>query len=139
MIPRSSSLPPFRVGMMRRLAGSLLVAGSLLGPVGLIALPATTAHAQDRGPVQRVVSGKVIDKAEAPLKGAIVYLKDGHTNSVKSFIADDAGGYRFGQLSQNADYEIWAESNGKKSAVKTISSFDSKKAFSINLKIDTGA
>jgi hypothetical protein len=98
-----------------------------------------SAFAQDRGPVQRVVSGKVISKSDSPLKGAVVYLKDDHTNAVKSFIADDGGGYRFGQLSQNTDYEIWAESNGKKSPVKTISSFDSKNSFMINLKIDTGA
>ena len=90
-----------------------------------------------RGPVQRVVQGKVIDHADAALKGAVVYLKDGHTLSVKSFIADDQGEYRFGQLAQNTDYELWAESNGKKSSVKTISSFDSKNQFYINLKIDT--
>lgn len=95
------------------------------------------ALAQQRGPVQRVVQGKVIDHAEAALKGAVVYLKDGHTLSVKSFIADDQGEYRFGQLAQNTDYELWAESNGKKSSVKTISSFDSKNQFYINLKIDT--
>ena len=67
----------------------------------------------------------------------MVYLKDGHTLSVKSFIADDQGEYRFGQLAQNTDYEIWAENNGKEESVKTISSFDSKNQFYINLKIDT--
>ena len=95
------------------------------------------AVAQQRGPVQRVVQGKVTDHSDAPLKGAVVYLKDGHTLSVKSFIADDQGEYRFGQLAQNTDYELWAESNGKKSSVKTISSFDTKNQFYINLKIDT--
>lgn len=62
-----------------------------------------------------------------------MYLKEGR--SVKSFISNDDGGYRFGQLAQNTDYEIWAEQDGKKSDVKTISSFDSKNHFYIDLKI----
>jgi hypothetical protein len=96
------------------------------------------ASAQQRGPVLRVVQGKVVDKGDAPLKGSVVYLKDDHSLSVKSFIADDQGAYRFGQLAQNTDYELWAEFEGKKSNTRTISSFDSKNEFVINLKIDTG-
>jgi hypothetical protein len=91
------------------------------------------AHAQQQ---QRVVSGKVVDAENAPIKGAVVYLKDSRSLAVKSFFSDDQGGYRFGQLSQNTDYEVWAENNGKKSGVKTISSFDNKSQFFINLKID---
>jgi len=94
--------------------------------------------AEQRGQMQRVVSGKVVDKSDAALRGSIVYLKDDKTLAVKSFIADDNGGYRFGQLSQNSDYEIWAELDGKKSSTRTISSFDNKNEFVINLKIDTG-
>jgi Carboxypeptidase regulatory-like domain len=98
----------------------------------------TPVQAQQRGPVQRVVSGKVMDKSDTGLKGVIVYLKDTHSLAVKSSITDDAGAYRFGQLASNTDYEIWAELSGKKSNTKTISSFDSKNQFFINLKIDTG-
>jgi hypothetical protein len=94
------------------------------------------AFAQQRGPEQRVVQGKVVDAGNAPIKGAIVYLKDSRNLAVKSYFSDTAGEYRFGQLSQNSDYSIWAENNGKKSAVKTISSFDNKNQFYINLKID---
>ena len=85
---------------------------------------------------QRIVQGKVVDKSDAGLKGATVYLKDAHTLSVKSYIASDDGSYRFGQLVQNTDYEVWAEIGGKKSSVKNISSFDTRNEFNITLKID---
>ena len=99
-------------------------------------LSATPVFAQARGPVQRIVHGKVEDKDGAGIKGAVVYLKDGRTSSVKSAISDDDGSYRFVQLSQGTDYEIWAQSDTKKSATKSISSFDSKNEFNITLKID---
>ncbi len=123
--------------LLRSIAGKVVL-GSCSFAAFSLATPDSPLFAQQRGPVQRVVQGKVMDKAEAALQGAVVYLKDGHSLAVKSFISDDQGAYRFGQLAQNTDYEIWAESNGKKSPVKTISSFDSKNQFFINLKIDTG-
>ena len=100
--------------------------------------PVTSLFAQQRGPVQRVVQGRVMDKSDGLLQGAVVYLKDGHSLAVKSFISNEQGTYRFGQLAQNTDYEIWAERDGKKSQVKTISSFDSKNQIYIDLRIDTG-
>ncbi|CAN5630419.1 hypothetical protein BH10ACI4_BH10ACI4_29850 [soil metagenome] len=125
---------------VRSLAGSLLIfscsVSTVLVGTGLTLLPAS-ASAQQRGPVQRIVQGKVTDKSDAAIKGAVVYLKDTHSLAVKSSIADEEGSYRFGQLAQNVDYEVWAESNGKKSGTKSISSFDNKNQFYINLKIDT--
>jgi Carboxypeptidase regulatory-like domain len=120
-----------------RVAGKVVLLSCSFAGFSVVT-PVVSLYAQQRGPVQRVVQGRVMDKSEALLQGAVVYLKDGHSLAVKSFISNDQGAYRFGQLSQNTDYEIWAEHDGKKSQVKTISSFDSKNQIFIDLKIDTG-
>lgn len=116
---------------LRSFAGKAVLAVVALVAVSLAAT--TPASAQS---AQRTVQGKVVDKSDAPIKGAVVFLKDDHTLSVKSAISSDDGGYRFGQLAQNTDYELWATSDGKKSNTKTISSFDSKNQFIIDLKIN---
>ena len=93
-------------------------------------------HAQSNA-VRRTIEGKVHDKNDAPLTGAIVYLKDSRTLAVKSFISDDEGVFHFGQLSQNTDYEVYAEFEGKRSKSRNISSFDNKNDFNFTLKIET--
>jgi hypothetical protein len=102
----------------------------------LLPMLTPTLLAQQHEPVQRVIEGKVVAKSGAPIKGAIVYLKDDHTASIKSAITGDDGSYRFGQLSLSTDYELWAAIDAKKSSTRTISSFDSKAEFHIDLKID---
>ena len=106
-----------------------------LAVLASLALPARQLLAQQQA--QRVVQGKVEGSSGAGLKGATVFLKDDHTLAVKSYIAADDGSFRFGQLLQSTDYELWAEFNGKKSSVKNISSFDTRTEFNITLKIDT--
>jgi hypothetical protein len=86
---------------------------------------------------QKVVEGKVVGSSSQPQTGAIVYLKNTKTGDIKSFISTTDGSYRFGQLSSDIDYEIWAEYQGRKSNTKTISSFDSKKLLDYRLKVDT--
>ena len=132
---KSRTGPPYTLRMTRS-SFSLLRSVSLQVTLLASVFGGATLTAQ-RGPVQRTVQGKVTDKGEGAVGGAVVYLKDDHTMAVKSFISEADGGYRFGQLSDGTDYELWAESNGKKSPTKTISSFDTKKSFQINLKIDT--
>ena len=120
-----------------RMATASLALNLALG-VGFVAgvtLGAAPAMAQNRGPVQRTIKGRVEDKSGHGIKGAVVYLKDGRTSSVKSAIAEDDGSYRFVQLSQNTDYEIWAKSGDQKSSTHSISSFDSKNDYDITLKI----
>jgi hypothetical protein len=117
----------------RRVFGALV---ALLLGFTAVATLATPASALAQDSATRTVQGKVVDKSGTGLKGATVYLKDSHTLAVKSYIATDDGSYRFGQLAQNVDYELWAESGGKKSSTRNISSFDTRKEFDITLKID---
>lgn len=122
-----------KMSRSRRRAAALGLAMAL----GFTAAPvAPRAQAQQRGPVHRTVEGKVKGKDDAPVKGAVVYLKDSRTLAVKSFISDEDGAFHFGQLSQNTDYEIYAEFQGKRSKVKKISSFDSKNDFIFTLNIE---
>lgn len=84
----------------------------------------------------RTVSGIVTDKAENPLPGSVVFLKNVRTNAVSSRFADKDGNYKFSGLDPNVDYEVHAELDGAKSASKTMSSLDSRKEMTLNLKID---
>ena len=104
--------------------------------VATLSIASPLARAQQRGPVHRTVEGRVHDANDAPVKGAVVYLKDSRTLAVKSFLSDDEGNFHFGQLSTNSDYEVYAEFQGKRSKSKSVSSFDSKNDFNFTLKLD---
>lgn len=103
----------------------------VMGPVLV-----SSASPDARPPAQRVVQGRVLDKKDAPIIGAVVYLKDTRSLSVKSYLTDESGRFHFGQLADGADYEIWAEQNGKRSSSKSISQFNSKLDIQFTLKID---
>lgn len=115
-----------------RCLGASLILGGLLGGPGMFVVLPSAAVAQTN---DRVVQGKVELSSGGMAKGAIVYIKNAKTLEVRTYIATDDGSYRFGQLSSDADYTVWAELQGKKSKEKTISSFDSKKLFNIVLRI----
>jgi hypothetical protein len=84
----------------------------------------------------RTVRGVVTDKSEKPIQNSVVFLKNLRTNVVLSHFTDEEGSYRFTGLDPNVDYEIQAESGDQKSATRTVTSLDSRKEITINLKLD---
>ena len=97
---------------------------------------ASDPDAKKTKPTSKMLTGIVTDKGDKPVPGAVVYLKNMKTLTVKSFFAQQDGAYRFPQLSLNTDYEVYAEKDGKKSATKSVSQFDDRYNPTINLTID---
>ncbi|HEY1895940.1 MAG TPA: carboxypeptidase-like regulatory domain-containing protein [Terracidiphilus sp.] len=95
------------------------------------ALPA--AQAQNLG--QRVVTGSVHDVDSAAVSGATVFLQNLKTKSIRSYTSAKDGRFRFVQVNMSDDYNLWAEKNGKKSAIKTVSSWDARKEFEADLTL----
>jgi len=104
----------------------------------VLAMVAITAAAQDskREAQLRTVHGIVQDKSDNLVSECVVFLKNTRTNVVRSSYTDNTGKYRFSGLDPNADYEIYAEKDGAKSATHTITSFDSRKDITLSLKIE---
>lgn len=92
----------------------------------------TDAQAQATG--MRVVSGAVLD-GDDPVIGATVFLKNQKTKAIRSYSSTEKGHYYFAQVNMVDDFDLWAEKGGKKSAVKTVSSWDSRKDFITDLKL----
>ena len=97
------------------------------------ALTVFTALAQGD---MRTVRGTVLDKDENPLPSAIVHLKNVRTLTVRTYISDGTGQFRFSGLDPNVDYELHAERDNWTSNTRTISSFDTRKEIVVPLKID---
>ena len=102
-----------------------------------IALASLPSAAKDKGDAGRLLMGRVVDKQDAPLSSAVVYLANTRTRAVKTFIVGQDGNYRFPALSPNVDYEVYAQFQGHKSDTKTVSQFDTRPQVNINLRIDT--
>ncbi len=91
------------------------------------------AEAQNLG--QRVVIGSVVDANSAPVAGATVFLRDIKSKTIRSYTTTERGRFRFAQVNMAEDHELWAEKDGKKTAVKSVSSWDARKEFEVELKM----
>jgi hypothetical protein len=67
--------------------------------------------------------------------GATVFLKNEKTKSIRSFTSLENGHFHFAQVNKDEDFDLWAEKDGKKSAVKIVSSWDSRTDFISDLKL----
>ena len=95
-------------------------------------VPCCRGYAQQTA---KSVEGKVLSSSAGPLPGAIVYLQDEKTNVIRTLIATADGEYRFAQLPADTDYQVWAEFKGKKSKIRLVSSFDTKRNVTYDFKI----
>jgi len=95
------------------------------------------ASAQKNKPVGRLLVGKVLDRRDNPLPDAVVYLTNNRTRAVKTYIVGPDGTYRFPALTTSVDYEVYAQYEGGKSDVKSVSQFDDRSQVYVDLKITT--
>jgi hypothetical protein len=91
------------------------------------------AQAQNFG--DRTVSGTVLSPDSAPVPGATVFLKNQKTKTIRSFSSIANGHFHFAQVNMAEDFDLWAEKDGHKSAIKTVSSWDARKDFISDLKL----
>ncbi len=92
------------------------------------------AHAQANFG-QRVVNGVVLSADGGVQTGAIVFLRNTKSKSIRSYTTAADGHFRFAQVNMSDDFDLWAEKDTKKSPSKTISSWDSRKEVAVELKM----
>jgi hypothetical protein len=114
----------------------LALSVAMLWTSALASPPPYGSPYKDKEPQSKVLLGKVLDGGDNPLAGAVVYLTNTRTRAVKTYIAGKEGDYRFPGLTENTDYEVYAQYQGHKSDTKSVSQFDSRPTVNVNLKID---
>lgn len=116
-----------------RVAAGALFAALAFGVLSVGGMLAPASFAQNLG--QRAVNGTVVDADSAPVLGATVFLRNSKTKSIRSYTSTKDGRFRFVQVNMSEDYDLWAEKDAKKSAVKTVSSWDTRKELEVELKL----
>lgn len=112
---------------------ALLAAGLLPLPCrsGLIAPP--MAQAQNIG--DRTVTGNVYDGKSDPVSGAVVFLQNQKSKTIRSYTTDTGGSFSFAQVDMTQDFNLWAEKGSRKSGVKVVSSWDARKKWVGDLRL----
>ena len=122
-----------RTSLAAGAAFTLLAAGLVpLGSRGVLIGP-IAAEAQNLG--QRVVMGAVVGANSAPVAGATVFLKDLKSKAIRSYTTTEKGRFRFTGVNIAEEHELWAEKDGRKTAVKNVSPWDTRTEFEVELKL----
>jgi hypothetical protein len=118
--------------------GGILRHAAVLALFLLVCASSGLAQRSKKGDEQnnRSVQGSVTSAEDTPVAGAVVQLKNTKTLQIRSFITKEDGSYYFNGLSPDVDYELRADYQGSASPTKTVSSFDSRKTVTINLKLN---
>lgn len=97
--------------------------------------PAAQYGAQAQNIGQRTVAGRILGADDQPVRGATVFLRNLKTKTIRTYNTDEKGHFRFTLVNMAEDHELWAEMDGKKTPVKTVSSWDTRKQFDAELKL----
>ena len=131
--PKRSEVSHFIEG--RQLKNRWTPALLLLATLAFLAATPSIAQDNKGEPQLRTVHGTAVDGKDNPIPSAIVYLVNSKTQSVKTYIADESGNYRFSGLDPNVDYELHAEHDDLTSSTRTVSSFNSSREIEVILKV----
>ncbi len=120
---------------------TMLAAGVVFAALALGVVPSASrsaafapfAQAQNMG--MRTVNGTVLNSAGQPIADATVFLQSQKTKTIRSFTSIANGHFSFAQVDKSQDFNLWAEKNGKKSAVKTVSSWDTRDTYFTDLTL----
>jgi len=105
--------------------------------LGVLLILPSGLQAQKKGDSNtRSVTGVVTGPDDAPVSNAVVQLENTKTQQIRSYITKEDGVYHFYELSTDVDYKLKADYQGATSSSKTLTSFDSRKQATINLKLN---
>ena len=100
----------------------------------LCAVPFFAVSTRAQNFSRRDISG-IVTLDGKTVSGATVFLQDQKTRDVRSFLSTDNGSFSFAQVGMIDDYQIWAQTDGHKSKVHSISSLDSRTDLHLELKL----
>ena len=97
-------------------------------PAGLVFCPSAESRSAER---VRGCGGR----QSVPVAGATVFLKNQKTKAIRSYTSAKDGRFHFAQVNMADDYDLWAEKDGRKTGIKTVSSWDARKEFETELRM----